>query len=114
MALRKELWRSGLRYRTNLAVLGRSRRVDIVFTRVKVAVFVDGCFWHCCPVHGTLPKSNREWWEVKLETNSRRDRDTDMALQQAGWCVVRVWEHEEPHAAATRVRLVVDARRGGQ
>lgn len=114
MALRRELWRSGLRYRTNLAVIGRRRKVDVVFTGAKVAVFVDGCFWHGCPMHGTLPKNNTEWWHAKLRTNAQRDRDTDLVLHDAGWCVVRVWEHEDMNVAAERVRLAVEARRNRQ
>ncbi|MEQ1698530.1 MAG: very short patch repair endonuclease [Ilumatobacteraceae bacterium] len=112
MALRIALWRPGLRYRTNVAIIGRRRKADIVFTKAKVAVFVDGCFWHCCPDHGTVPLNNREWWQAKLAANVQRDRDTDLALHDAGWLVTRVWEHEDPIAAARRVRLAVEARRG--
>jgi DNA mismatch endonuclease (patch repair protein) len=68
-----------------------------------VAVFVDGCFWHRCPQHATLPASNADWWEAKLAANVERDRDTDQHLAEAGWRVVRVWEHEVPEKAADRV-----------
>jgi DNA mismatch endonuclease (patch repair protein) len=82
-----------------------------VFRTSRVAVFVDGCFWHCCPEHGTWPKENSKWWRDKLETNVRRDRDTDSRLTSAGWLVVRIWEHEAPEQAAARVRDLVVARR---
>jgi DNA mismatch endonuclease, patch repair protein len=108
LALRRELWRRGLRYRVDVApIRGQRRRADLVFTRSKVAVYVDGCFWHSCPVHATLPKSNREWWVAKLAANVERDRDTDARLQDAGWVVVRVWEHEAVAEAADRVENVV-------
>lgn len=104
LAIRAILWRRGLRYRVDYPPLqGVRRRADLVFTRAKVAVFVDGCFWHSCPDHGTVPKSNREWWLAKLEANRARDRDTDVRLEEAGWTVVRVWEHENPEGAAAAV-----------
>lgn len=112
-ALRSELWRRGLRYRVDVKVVGRRRRVDIAFTRARVAVFVDGCFWHRCPEHGSLPKVNRSWWTEKLEANERRDRDTDTELIAAGWLVIRVWEHEDPIEAADRVEAAVRTRRSG-
>lgn len=102
-ALRSALWRRGLRFRVNFAVVGRRRRVDIAFTRRKVAVFVDGCFWHQCPSHGTEPKNNAAWWKEKLRTNVERDRDTDRKLSEAGWIVIRVWEHDSPDKAADRI-----------
>ena len=86
--------------------LGRTRP-DIVFTRAKVAVFVDGCFWHRCPEHVTFPKTNAEWWREKLDTNVRRDRAISNLLTQAGWEVIRIWEHEDPATAADRVEMVV-------
>jgi DNA mismatch endonuclease (patch repair protein) len=104
LALRRELWRRGLRYRVDVAPLeGLRRRADIVFTRKKVAVYVDGCFWHGCPIHATKPKANAEWWDAKLIANVVRDRDTDNRLVAAGWSVVRVWEHESPTSAADLV-----------
>jgi len=106
-ALRSELWRRGLRYRVDFKVVGGRRRVDIVFTRARVAVFVDGCFWHRCPVHATVPKANREWWEAKLSMNVDRDRATDEALLQAGWTVIRIWEHERASAAGDRIEAMV-------
>ncbi len=95
LALRRELWRRGLRYRVDVAPIRGRRRADVVFTRAKVAVYVDGCFWHRCPLHATTPRSNQEWWTAKLDANVARDRATDEELSAAGWTVVRVWEHEE-------------------
>lgn len=104
LALRRVLHRRGLRYRVDLAVLtGSRRRVDVVFPRQRVAVFVDGCFWHRCPRHGTTPIANARWWEAKLAANVARDRATDRALRRAGWTVIRVWEHEDPTRAARRI-----------
>lgn len=71
-------------------------------------MFVDGCFWHVCPQHSTWPKNNAKWWREKLEANERRDRDTDDGLREMGWHVVRVWEHEDPTAAADRVETVLE------
>jgi len=85
----------------------KRRRADIVFSRVHVAVFVDGCFWHGCPDHMTWPKANAEWWRAKIEANIARDRRTDEQLEEAGWTVVRVWAHEPIDAAADRVELAV-------
>lgn len=107
LALRRELWRRGLRYRVDHPVLGRRRRVDIAFTRARVAVFVDGCFWHGCPDHASIPKNNREWWLAKLAANSARDRHTDEELREDGWTVIRVWEHEDPTESADLVEKVV-------
>lgn len=102
MALRRELHRRGLRYRVDYPVLPR-RRADIVFTKARVAVFVDGCFWHGCPEHGTWPQNNAEWWRTKIEANRARDANTDERLRADGWTVVRVWEHEDAPSAAARV-----------
>lgn len=111
LALRRAAWRLGLRYRVDIAPIPGRRRADLVFSRAKVAVYVDGCFWHSCPTHATIPKANREWWVAKLEANTRRDRDTDARLAEAGWAVVRVWEHEPVDKAARRVESVVRRRR---
>lgn len=111
LALRRELWRRGLRYRVDRPpIKGMRRRADIVFGPAKVAVFVDGCFWHSCPEHATIPKNNREWWIEKLEANVRRDRDTRRELEEAGWLVVRVWEHEDATTAAQRIEFEVRRR----
>lgn len=112
VALRRVLYAMGLRYRLHRSIIpGVRRRPDIVFPAAKVAVFVDGCFWHSCPVHGTLPKANASWWAAKLRANALRDADTDRRLQEVGWHVVRVWEHEAPAAAAVRVASAIDKRR---
>jgi DNA mismatch endonuclease (patch repair protein) len=110
VALRGELHARGLRYRVTFPVPGQRRRtIDVAFTRAKVAVFVDGCFWHGCPEHGTRPRSNSEWWTTKLAANRARDRDTERLLRDLGWTVVRVWEHESPHLAAERVISAIRA-----
>ncbi len=111
LALRRELHCRGLRYRLEVDLLGHSRRrCDIVFPRSKVACFVDGCFWHSCPVHGTTPESNRDWWIEKLANNVTRDRDTDERLAAMGWLVIRIWEHESPNLAADHIEAVIRAR----
>jgi len=111
LALRRELHSRGLRYRVNRRPEPNLRRsADIVFTRARVAVFVDGCFWHACPEHGTVPKSNSQWWSAKLSANAARDRDTDATLAAAGWSVVRCWEHDEPGLVADRVEQLVRGR----
>jgi DNA mismatch endonuclease (patch repair protein) len=105
LALRRALHALGYRYRVDYPPLPHvRRRADIVFTRQRVAVFVDGCFWHCCPEHGTLPKSNADYWEPKLARNVKRDRETDAALAEAGWLTVRVWEHESIDLATARIQ----------
>lgn len=110
--LRGRLHALGLRYRVHARPLPDLRRTaDIVFTRAKVAVFVDGCFWHSCPEHGTTPAANGAWWTAKLRKNVERDADTDRRLAAAGWLVVRVWEHEDPVAASSRVADLVQGRR---
>ena len=107
-ALRSELHRRGLRYRVDRPVLNdRRRRVDIVFSAARLAVFVDGCFWHGCPKHGTLPRANAAFWRKKIERNQERDRDTNDRMIEAGWRVIRVWEHEDPKIAAERIEGVV-------
>jgi DNA mismatch endonuclease, patch repair protein len=117
LLLRREAHRLGLRYRVDRAPLpGIRRRADLVFPRARIAVFVDGCFWHCCPVHRTMPKANAGWWAEKLAANVRRDRDTDARLGEAGWTVIRYWEHEDMAQAARallgEVRRVRSDRRG--
>lgn len=110
--LRRALHARGLRFRVDRAVLrDRRRRVDIVFGPARVAVFVDGCFWHGCPEHGTQPASNRPFWRDKIAANQQRDRDTDRRLQGEGWLVVRVWEHDDPEASADRIAEIVRRRR---
>ena len=112
LALRSLLHSSGLRYRVDLRPLKDLRRkADIVFTRQRVAVFVDGCFWHSCPQHGSSPKANAEWWRDKLGGNVARDRDTDHRLKEAGWRVIRVWEHEDMMKAAAQIAMEIRTKR---
>lgn len=109
VALRRALHARGQRFRVVYPVpANRRRTIDIAFTRQRVAVFVDGCFWHACPDHGTNPKANNDWWAAKLATNVARDRDTDRLLSEAGWRVVRIWEHESTESALERVLLELD------
>jgi DNA mismatch endonuclease (patch repair protein) len=106
LALRRALHGRGYRYRKDYRLdLGQGTRVrpDIAFTARRVAVFVDGCFWHVCPEHGSKPAANTWYWDPKLRRNVERDRAADAALAAAGWEVVRVWEHEPLEAAVTAV-----------
>ncbi|MCZ2804841.1 very short patch repair endonuclease [Modestobacter sp. VKM Ac-2983] len=110
IALRSQLHRRGLRFRVDWPLPGMPRRrADIAFTRRRIAVFVDGCFWHACPDHRTAPATNADWWATKLETNISRDRDTDGHLRRLGWTVLRFWEHESPVSAADSVEAAVRA-----
>ncbi|MCX4719635.1 very short patch repair endonuclease [Streptomyces virginiae] len=112
LAVRRLLHAAGLRYRLQVKVPGMPRRtIDIAFPGAKVAVFLDGCFWHGCPEHATQPKANAQWWREKLDKNMARDRETSELLAAAGWTVLRFWEHEAPEAVAARV---IDARRGAK
>lgn len=88
--LRKALWKKGLRYK----VFYGKQKIDIAFPKVKVAVFVDGCFWHSCPIHSHIPKSNKEYWVPKLEKNRKHDIENTKILEAEGWKVIRFWEHE--------------------
>src|SRR5262245_7745339 len=100
-ALRSELHRRGLRFRINRRPVPSLRRTaDITFGPSRVAVMIDGCFWHACPEHATEPQNNGEWWRLKLARNVERDRDTDQRLSDAGWLVLRFWEHDDPVRAA--------------
>jgi DNA mismatch endonuclease, patch repair protein len=102
----------GWRYRVHLRMkLDRvAVRPDIVFTRRRIAVFVDGCFWHGCPRHGSWPRANEAFWREKIQTNRERDRRQDRALREAGWKVVRVWEHESIEDALARIQHVLEGR----
>ena len=114
MALRRALHRQGFRYRKDYRIdLGGARvRPDIAFTARRVAVFVDGCFWHVCPEHGTKPANNTWYWGPKLARNVERDRAADAALEQAGWRVVRIWEHVPLDAAIAAVVAAVGSLPG--
>ncbi|WP_410789276.1 very short patch repair endonuclease [Kribbella sp. C-35] len=110
-AIRSELHRRGLRFRKDLRLdLGAAKpRPDLVFIGSRVAVFVDGCFWHCCPDHGRSPGRNTDYWTPKLARNRERDQMNTASLQEVGWIVVRVWEHEDLLEVADRIeRLVRD------
>lgn len=111
--LRSALHARGLRYRKDrrLDAVGRRVRPDLVFGPARVAVFVDGCFWHRCSEHATHPAANAGYWQEKFDRNVARDRADDAALEAAGWVVVRVWEHEDPDEAARRIAVTVRRRR---
>lgn len=111
VAVRRLLHASGLRYRVNVPVPGMPRRtIDIVFPKTRIAVFLDGCFWHGCPQHATHPKANADWWRRKLDQNMTRDRETTEHLIAEGWTVLRFWEHEAPEEVAVRVAAAVERR----
>ncbi len=102
LSLRRELHRRGFRYRVDWPIRTADRlvRPDIVFTRARLAIFVDGCFWHCCPIHGNNPRANTAYWGPKLERNVTRDRAVNEALEADDWRVVRIWEHADPVCSA--------------
>ena len=113
LAVRQRLHALGYRYRVDHRPLPDLRaRGDLVFTRARVVVFVDGCFWHRCPQHATSPRHNGEWWRAKLDANVARDRATDRRLADAGWRVVRIWEHEALNDAVARIRAELTAALG--
>jgi len=104
LLIRSTLHQRGLRFCVDRQpVEGVRRRADIVFARAHIAVFIDGCFWHGCPEHGTWPKANAKFWREKIMANQRRDADTDRRLRKAGWEIIRIWEHEDPSKAADRI-----------
>ncbi len=90
LTLRRALWKKGYRYRVNYG----NEKIDVAFPLKKIAIFVDGCFWHSCPIHSHLPKSNQEYWIPKLERNRKRDKVNTEKLEKEGWKVIRFWEHE--------------------
>jgi len=110
--LRRALWAAGLRYRVNFAPLpGLRTRADIAFLGAKVLVYVDGCFWHGCPEHLVWPKNNADFWREKVQRNKDRDARVTAALEDAGWTVLRVWEHEGVAEAVRRVEEVLSGSR---
>lgn len=108
LALRHALHRLGLRYRLHRRDLPGTP--DIVFVTTRVAVFVDGCFWHGCPQHAVSPKANADWWDAKLRRNRERDREKDAGLEELGWLAVHVWEHENMAEAALDIEALVRSR----
>ncbi|MFB9474715.1 very short patch repair endonuclease [Nonomuraea salmonea] len=112
LALRRAVHALGLRYRVASRPLPELRRTaDMVFTKAKVAIFMDGCFWHGCPEHHTSAVRNSDYWAQKVARNRARDADTDQRLRRAGWVPIRIWEHEDPNAAALKIQALVRARR---
>lgn len=114
MAVRSMLHARGLRYRVHYRPDPLLRRTaDIVFTRRRVAVFIDGCFWHACPEHFVMPRANSDYWVPKIARNQRRDVETNTALQAAGWTVLRFWEHQRPSEVVEMILIATaDASRG--
>jgi len=112
LAVRSRVHAAGLRYLVDRRLpVPRVRRGDLVFPRARVAVFVDGCFWHGCPQHHSAPRTNAGFWSTKVERNRERDRETDELLLEAGWLSLRAWEHEDPDEVAARVIETVRSRR---
>lgn len=111
LAVRRAAHRLGLRYRVSARPLTNVRRTaDLVFPKQRVAVYVDGCFWHGCPTHYVAPKTNSDYWSTKIMSNRQRDRDTDMRMAAEGWLVLRFWEHEDPQATAQAIWRAVRER----
>ena len=110
LAIRRQLFRMGLRYRVQVSIVSPRRTHDVVFTKARVVVDIRGCFWHGCEQHGTTSKSNTEWWQAKISSNRARDSDTEKRLRSAGWLPVVVWEHEDPSVAAQRIEAIVRHR----
>ncbi|MFJ6939086.1 very short patch repair endonuclease [Streptomyces sp. NPDC101132] len=110
--VRRLVHAQGLRYRVSAKPLPDFRRTaDMVFRPTKVAVFIDGCYWHGCPEHYVAPKTNPGYWSDKVARNIARDRDTDRQLEEAGWTVLRFWEHEAPETSANEIVLTVNRLR---
>lgn len=114
LAVRRIVHGFGLRYRVDARpIAALNRRADLVFSRAKVAVFIDGCFWHGCPDHHTVAKANATYWAEKVATNRQRDLDTSERLREAGWLVLRFWEHQPPAEVAEAIIRAVRERRTG-
>lgn len=115
IALRRAVHALGLRYRVSYRPLKAVRRTaDLVFTKVKIAVFMDGCFWHGCPQHHTVAVTNASFWAEKVRRTQERDAETDRLLKEEGWLVIRFWEHQDPVQAAALVADAVVTRRSSQ
>lgn len=115
LAVRRAVHASGLRYRVDFRPIPTlNRRADLVFTRAKVAVFVDGCFWHGCPEHHTIARTNASFWAEKVRDNRERDANTDELLDKAGWIVIRAWEHEPPELVAAQIVTALRPGDGGE
>ena len=111
ISVRVRLHRAGLRYRVDARPLPHKMfRADVVFRRARVAVFIDGCFWHGCPLHATMPRANANWWKEKLDANKARDARANDYLSNADWLALRFWEHEEPSAVASAIAQAVSER----
>lgn len=115
LKLRSELHRRGLRFRVDHSLVKEGIRVrpDVVFPRWRVAVFVDGCFWHRCPLHSSKPKANSGYWHTKLDENVRRDKRNTEMLEIAGWKVLRIWAHTAPTDAADLIEVALDSAQKG-
>lgn len=111
--IRRLLHREGRRYRVDFPIRTESGlvRPDIAFTRARLAVFIDGCYWHSCPEHGRVPKVNADYWKPKLARNVERDRATAAALEAGGWSVLRFWEHEDPGTVAQEIASALGDQR---
>ena len=111
-AVRSALHRRGVRFRKNARPVAALRcSADVVFSRSRVAVFIDGCYWHGCPIHGTSPSTNAAYWRAKLDANVARDRRNDSELAALGWTVLRFWEHEDPESVADQIAAAVVSHR---
>lgn len=117
LAVRRGLHARGLRFRVDYRPIQASRsRADVVFTRLRLAIFIDGCFWHGCPLHATIPVTNSDYWIPKLKRNAERDRETEALLRAAEWAVLRFWEHEPIPAVVDAIASAVAGlrdQRGG-
>jgi DNA mismatch endonuclease (patch repair protein) len=102
--LRKALWANGVRYRLNYKIPGKP---DIILVKSKIAIFVDGCFWHGCPLHSNLPRTNRKFWKEKILKNKKRDQEINKTLSGIGWLVIRIWEHEIKNNLKSSVDMVL-------
>lgn len=110
LSVRKVLHSAGLRYRKHFPVPGLPRRsIDIAFPGKRLAIFLDGCFWHGCETHKKIPKANGDWWHAKIQGNRQRDRETTGMLIARGWTVMRFWEHDAPGDVAEAVISVWSA-----